>query len=85
MRPGVIRYFMVHSVQIEGNQIFHAFAVVNWPRPSEQDFGYGNPFSVWLKNFEEAGPSAGPSFWTKVFNCISYLQENSSLSHLENS
>lgn len=57
MRPGVIRYFMVHSVQIEGNQISHAFAVVNWPRPSEQDFGYGNPFSVWLKNFEEAGPS----------------------------
>lgn len=51
MRPGVIRYFMVHSVQIEGKQIFHAFAVVNWPRPSEQDFGYGNPF------FEEAGPS----------------------------
>lgn len=57
MRPGVIRYFMVHSVQIEGKQIFHAFAVVNRPRPSEQDFGYGNPFSFWLKNFEEAGPS----------------------------
>ena len=51
MGPGAIRYFMVHSVQIEGNQIFHAFAVVNWPRPSEKDFGYG------LKNFEEAGPS----------------------------
>lgn len=51
MRPGVIRYFMVHSVQIEGKQIFHAFAVVNRPVIC------ANPFSVWLKNFEEAGPS----------------------------
>ena len=57
MRPGIIRYFIVHSVEIEGKQRIHAFAVVNWLKPSERDFGFGNPLSVWLNDFEEAGPA----------------------------
>ena len=58
MRPGVVRYFIVHSVEIEGKHSTHAFAVVNWLKSSEQDFGFGNPLSVWLeKDFEHAGPA----------------------------
>lgn len=58
MRPGIVRYFIVHSVQIEGKQLIHAFAVVNWLKSSEQDFGFGNPLSVWMaKDFEHAGPA----------------------------
>ena len=58
MRPGIIRYFIVHSVEINGQQNIHVFAVVDWLTSSEQDFGYGNPLSVWLaKDFENAGPA----------------------------
>lgn len=58
MRPGIIRYFIVHSVEIKGQQNIHAFAVVDWLKSSEQDFGYGNPLSVWFaKDFENAGPA----------------------------
>ena len=56
MRPGIIRCFMVHSVEIGGKQHTHAFAVVNWLKPSQEDFGFGNPLSVWLaNNFEKFG------------------------------
>lgn len=55
-RPGIIRHFIVHSVEIDGKQAIHAFAVVNWLRLSEQDFGFGNPLSVWYaRNFEDSG------------------------------
>ena len=58
MRPGIISYFIVHSVEIKGQQNIHVFAVVDWLTSSEQDFGYGNPLSVWLaKEFENAGPA----------------------------
>ena len=32
-----------HSLDIEGSQNSHAFAVVNWLKSSEEDFGFGNP------------------------------------------
>lgn len=58
LRPGIIRYFIVHSLEIEGSQKSHAFAVVNWLKSSEEDFGFGNPLSVWRANdFEHAGPA----------------------------
>ena len=58
MRPGIVRYFMVHSVKIKGKQTIHAFAVVNWLKSSEQDLGFGNPLSVWLPdNTEHGGPA----------------------------
>ena len=40
-RPGIICYFIVHSVEIDGKQAIHGFAVVNWLMLSEQDFGFG--------------------------------------------
>lgn len=58
MRPGIIRYFIIHSLEIKGQQNIHAFAVVDWLKSSEQDIGYGNPLSVWFaKEFENAGPA----------------------------
>ena len=58
MRPGIVRYFMVHSMEIKGKQNIHAFAVVNWLKSSEQDLGFGNPLSVWLPDkFEHGGPA----------------------------
>ena len=58
MRAGIIRYFMVHSVEIKGKQAIHTFAVVNWLKSSEQDLGFGNPLSVWLpNNIEHGGPA----------------------------
>ena len=58
LRPGIIRYFIVHSLEIEGCQKSHAFAVVNWLKSSDEDFGFGNPLSVWRANdFEHSGPA----------------------------
>ena len=57
MRPGIVRYFIVHSAEIEGKQNVHVFAVVNWLKSSEQDFGFGNPLSVWLARDFEHGPA----------------------------
>ena len=58
LRSGIIRYFIVHSLEIEGSQESHAFAVVNWLKSSEEDFGFGNPLLVWHPNdFEHAGPA----------------------------
>ena len=61
INPGMetfIRHFIVHSVEIDGKQAIHAFAVVNWLRLSQQDFGFGNPLSVWYaRNFEDSGPA----------------------------
>ena len=45
-RPGTICHFIVHSAEIDGKQTIHAFAVVNWLRLSEQDFGFRNPLPV---------------------------------------
>lgn len=58
MRPGIVRHFIAHSVEIEGKQSIHVFALVNWLKSTEQDFCFGNPLSVWLsKHFEHAGPA----------------------------
>ena len=58
MRPGIVRYFMVHSMEIKGKQNIHAFEVVNWLKSSEQDLGFGNSLSVWLPDkFEHGGPA----------------------------
>ena len=54
-RPGIIRHVTVHNVEIDGKRAIHAFAVVNWLRLSEQDFGFGSPLSVWYaRNFKDA-------------------------------
>ena len=43
MRPEIVRYYIVHSLEIQRNQYFHVFAVVNWLKPSEQNIGFKNP------------------------------------------
>ena len=57
-RLGIIRHFIIHSLEKDGKQAIHLFEVVNWLRLSEQDFGFGNPLSVWYaRNFEDSGPA----------------------------
>ena len=57
-RPGLVRYYMEHSVEVDGEQLTHVFAVVDWLKPSQRDFGYQNPLSVWYaKQYELAGPA----------------------------
>ena len=46
-RPGIVRYYIVHCLEIQRKQYIHVFAVVNWLKPSEQDFGFKHPLSVW--------------------------------------
>lgn len=61
MRPGIICFFIIHRVEIKGRQNIHVFALVDWLKSSDHDFGYGNPLlflSVWfVENFKNAGPA----------------------------
>ena len=58
MRPGIVNSYIVHSIQIEGEQKIHAFATVRWLKPSTNDLGFGNPLSVWyLSSYERSGPA----------------------------
>ena len=58
MRPGIVRYYIVHSLEIQRKQHVHVFAAVNWLKASEQDFGFKNPLSVWhARGFVTSGPS----------------------------
>ena len=78
-RPGIIRHFIVHSVEIDGKQAIHAFVIVNWLRLSEQDFG--NPLSVWYaRNFEDSGPAEFIQNFYLLLSCI--LDSNTSFAHL---
>ena len=58
-RPGVVRHYIMHSIDIERKQLIHVFAVVKWLKPATTHFGYGNPISVWhAKEFDGAGSCA---------------------------
>ena len=58
-RPGLVRHYMERSVEVDGEQPTHVFAVVDWLKPSQRDFDYQNPLSVWYaKQYELAGPAA---------------------------
>ncbi|XP_023933297.1 uncharacterized protein LOC106175327 [Lingula anatina] len=49
LRPGLISYFIKHTLFINGSNIPHIFAVVKWYKRSDrQDFP--PPFSSWLRN-----------------------------------
>lgn len=63
VRPGIVLYYIAHSVEIGKNQRTHLFAVVNWLKPSAEDFGYKNPLSVWCANDHEKG---GPAVFIPV-------------------
>ena len=57
-RPGVVKYYIMHSAKVDGHQLNHMFAVTDWLKPSETDFEYANPLSVWYaKNYELPGPA----------------------------
>ena len=46
------------TLEIDGSQKSYAFAVVSWLKSSGENFGFGNPLSVWCANdFEHAGPA----------------------------
>lgn len=45
-RRGIVRHFMVHSIDIDKEQLIHVFAVVKWFKPAVTGFAYGNPLSV---------------------------------------
>ena len=58
VRPGIVLHYMVHSVEIVKRQLLHMFAAVKWLKPSDVNFGYKNPLSVWCgRAYEEGGPS----------------------------
>ena len=57
-RPGVVKYYILHSVKVGHQQLEHMFAITDWLKPAEGDLGYANPLSVWqAKQYEPAGPT----------------------------
>ena len=57
----LVWYVTIWSVVLKlmENNLTHVFAVVDWLKPSQRDFDYQNPLSVWYaKQYELAGPAA---------------------------
>ena len=55
--PGQVKYYLVHSVHLDGKPVKHCFAVVNWHRHYNQPTVYRNPLSVCHENrFVDVGP-----------------------------
>ena len=57
-RPGIVNFYIVHTVKINGEFHQHAFAVVWWYKTDCDQGHFGKPSQVWkLHNYEPCGPS----------------------------
>ena len=57
-RPGIVTFYIVHSVKINEKFVQHVFAVVWWNKgDKDQDF-FGKPVQVWkFDEYEPCGPA----------------------------
>ena len=59
IRPGEIHHFVEHVVSVQGNNVKHVLAVIDWNKTSTNQNIYPNPLSVWsAKHFEARGPAS---------------------------
>ena len=57
-RPGVVNFYIVHSVKVNGEFHQHAFAVVWWYKIDCDQGHFGKPTQVWKQcAYEPCGPS----------------------------
>ena len=57
-RPGIITFYIVHSVKINGIFFQHVFAVVWWYKLDDDQDYFGKPVQVWkLNDYEPCGPA----------------------------
>lgn len=68
VRPGIIKYFMKHTALIHGKPLAHVFAVLSWYKPSEMDFGFLKPITVWSADLREL---PGPAMFMPVHRIFS--------------
>ncbi|XP_070568393.1 uncharacterized protein [Ptychodera flava] len=58
VRPGKVKYYMTHCVQVGRELLEHVIAVVEWFKPMENNFEYSHPLSVWNGvEVEKPGPA----------------------------
>ena len=57
-RPGIVNFYLVHSVKINGEFFQHAFAVVWWIKTDHDQGHFGKPAQVWKRyDYEPSGPA----------------------------
>lgn len=57
-RPGIVTFYIAHSVQINGEHYQHVFAVVWWYQFDENQDYFGKPVQVWkLNEYTPCGPA----------------------------
>ena len=57
-RPGIVNFYIVHSVKVNGEFRQHAFAVVWWYKIDCDQGHFGKPTQVWKQcAYEPCGPS----------------------------
>ena len=57
-RPGIVNFYLVHSVKINGEFFQHAFAVVWWFKTDHDQGHFGKPAQVWKRyDYEPSGPA----------------------------
>ena len=58
LRPGLVKFYFLHSILLEGKYEQHIFACVQWLATNEDRELFRRPVEVWeQKVFEPAGPS----------------------------
>ena len=60
-RPGIVNFYIVHSVKVNGEFRQYAFAVVWWYKIDCDQGHFGKPTQVWKQcDYEPCGPSLFP-------------------------
>jgi hypothetical protein len=58
IRPGQVKFYILHSLQVNGTTRQHILSCVLWYRRDDEADFYGTPTQVWrLKQFDEPGPA----------------------------
>ena len=57
-RPGIVNFYMLHSVKLNGKYHQHAFAVVWWFKADSEKEHFGKPVQVWKRyDYVPCGPA----------------------------
>ena len=57
--PGLVQFYFLHNVLVDGEYKEHFLAKVNWMRPTNKIGYFGNPIEVWYADlFEVDGPAS---------------------------
>ena len=78
-RPGIVNFYFVHNVKLNGEFCQHAFAVVWWYNADHDQGYFGKPAQVWKSfDYKPCGPALFmpvQRIWQKFACCSMKINE----------